>query len=168
MKDLSAGAGQVSAGAAHTLVLSQDGRTVWSFGSGDNGKLGHGDTNRVYKPKAIESLTGTYIRKVVAGSQFSLALTSTGTVSSAFCSRWVYMTWNVQISIEWKFGLSFQTKQTNVFFASVRAWRVASQNGCTVALHLNGVAVDLNRAIIKHATKRDSFCTSLIYIFSLG
>lgn len=80
MKDIS-GAGQVSAGSAHTLVLSQDGRTVWSFGSGDNGKLGHGDTNRVYKPKVIESLSGNYIRKVVAGSQFSLALTSTGSVS---------------------------------------------------------------------------------------
>ena len=80
VKDV-AGAGQVAAGAAHTLVLSQDGRTVWSFGSGDNGKLGHGDTNRVYKPKVIDALSGTYIRKVVAGSQFSLALTSTGTVS---------------------------------------------------------------------------------------
>ncbi len=76
-----AGAGQVACGAAHTLVLSQDGRTVWSFGSGDNGKLGHGDTNRVYKPRVVEALVGNYIRKVVAGSQFSLALTSTGTVS---------------------------------------------------------------------------------------
>ncbi len=36
VKDIS-GVGQVSCGSAHTLALSLDGRTVWSFGSGDNG-----------------------------------------------------------------------------------------------------------------------------------
>lgn len=45
------------------------------------GKLGHGDTNRVYKPKVIEGLQGLVIKKVCCGSQFSLALTSTGLVS---------------------------------------------------------------------------------------
>ena len=35
---------QVSCGASHTLALSMDGLTVWSFGSGDGGKLGHGNT----------------------------------------------------------------------------------------------------------------------------
>ena len=44
------------------------------------GKLGHGDTNRVYRPKVIEALAGLYIRKVACGSQASLALTSTGQV----------------------------------------------------------------------------------------
>lgn len=44
------------------------------------GKLGHGDTNRVYRPKIIESLHGFIIRKVCAGSQSSLALTSAGQV----------------------------------------------------------------------------------------
>lgn len=44
------------------------------------GKLGHGDTNRVYRPKVIEALHGFIIRKVCAGSQSSLALTSTGQV----------------------------------------------------------------------------------------
>ena len=45
------------------------------------GKLGHGDTNRVYKPKIIEALIGLFIRKIGCGSQSSLALTSTGQVS---------------------------------------------------------------------------------------
>ena len=30
--------GQVACGSSHTLALSQDARTVWSFGGGDNGK----------------------------------------------------------------------------------------------------------------------------------
>ena len=46
------------------------------------GKLGHGDTNRVYTPKVIEGLQGLVIKKVCCGSQFSLALTSTGLVSA--------------------------------------------------------------------------------------
>ena len=46
------------------------------------GKLGHGDTNRVYKPKIVESLIGLFIKKVGCGSQSSLALTSTGQVST--------------------------------------------------------------------------------------
>lgn len=49
------------------------------------GKLGHGDTNRVYKPKVVEALQGMFIRKVCAGSQSSLALTSTGQVGHDLC-----------------------------------------------------------------------------------
>lgn len=109
VKDIS-NVGEVSCGSSHTIALSKDGRTVWSFGGGDNGgwtarvpdlssaflpvfvsdcspercflagKLGHGDTNRVYKPKVVEALQGMFIRKVCAGSQSSLSLTSTGQV----------------------------------------------------------------------------------------
>ena len=42
---------QVACGSSHTLAVSRDGRTTWSFGGGDNGKLGHGDTARVFRPK---------------------------------------------------------------------------------------------------------------------
>uniref|UniRef100_A0A5F8AAF3 HECT-type E3 ubiquitin transferase n=1 Tax=Macaca mulatta TaxID=9544 RepID=A0A5F8AAF3_MACMU len=84
VKDIS-NVGEVSCGSSHTIALSKDGRTVWSFGGGDNGKLGHGDTNRVYKPKVIEALQGMFIRKVCAGSQSSLALTSTGQVYAWGC-----------------------------------------------------------------------------------
>ncbi|KAH9513369.1 putative E3 ubiquitin-protein ligase herc1 [Bulinus truncatus] len=72
--------GQVACGSSHTLAVSQDGKTVWSFGGGDNGKLGHGDMNRQTKPAVIEAFSGMYIRKVACSSQASLALTSTGQV----------------------------------------------------------------------------------------
>ncbi|XP_057674688.1 probable E3 ubiquitin-protein ligase HERC1 isoform X1 [Corythoichthys intestinalis] len=84
VKDIS-GVGQVACGSSHTIAVAQDGRTVWSFGGGDNGKLGHGDTNRVYRPKIIEALHGCIIRKVCAGSQSSLALTSAGQVFAWGC-----------------------------------------------------------------------------------
>uniref|UniRef100_A0AAV2IR35 RCC1-like domain-containing protein n=1 Tax=Knipowitschia caucasica TaxID=637954 RepID=A0AAV2IR35_KNICA len=84
VKDIS-GVGQVACGSSHTIAVAQDGRTVWSFGGGDNGKLGHGDTNRVYRPKVIEALQGFIIRKVCAGSQSSLALTSAGQVFAWGC-----------------------------------------------------------------------------------
>uniref|UniRef100_A0AAQ5YVK1 HECT-type E3 ubiquitin transferase n=1 Tax=Amphiprion ocellaris TaxID=80972 RepID=A0AAQ5YVK1_AMPOC len=84
VKDIS-GVGQVACGSSHTIAVAQDGRTVWSFGGGDNGKLGHGDTNRVYRPKVVEALHGFIIRKVCAGSQSSLALTSAGQVFAWGC-----------------------------------------------------------------------------------
>ena len=37
VKDVSK-VGQVVCGSSHTLAVSQDGRTVWSFGGGDNGE----------------------------------------------------------------------------------------------------------------------------------
>lgn len=79
VRDISS-VGGVACGSAHTLAVSVDGKTVWSFGGGDNGKLGHGDTSQVYRPKVIEALQGLYVRKVAAGSTFSLALTSNGQV----------------------------------------------------------------------------------------
>ncbi|KAK7862054.1 hypothetical protein R5R35_011478 [Gryllus longicercus] len=75
-----AGVGSVACGSAHTIAVSIDGKTVWSFGSGDNGKLGHGDTHKTARPKVIEALQGMHIHKVAAGSQFSLALTSNGQI----------------------------------------------------------------------------------------
>ncbi|KAF5301595.1 hypothetical protein FQR65_LT08900 [Abscondita terminalis] len=72
--------GSVACGSAHTLVVSKDGKTVWSFGSGDGGRLGHGEIVKVYRPKVIEALQGFTILKVCAGALFSMALTSSGQV----------------------------------------------------------------------------------------
>ncbi|CAG9773088.1 unnamed protein product [Ceutorhynchus assimilis] len=74
--------GQVACGSTHTLAVSRDGKTVWSFGSGENGKLGHGEIAKVCRPKIIETLQGLIIQKVCGATTFSLALTNTGQVYS--------------------------------------------------------------------------------------
>lgn len=74
--------GSVSCGSSHTLVLAKDGKTIWSFGSGEHGKLGTGDLGKVYRPQVVESLKGLPVRKVCAGTSFSMALTYSGEVSS--------------------------------------------------------------------------------------
>ena len=51
-----------------------------SFGAGDHGKLGHGDTARHYRPKVIDALQGLDVAKVVAGNLVSFALTKNGEV----------------------------------------------------------------------------------------
>ncbi|KAK9884642.1 hypothetical protein WA026_007479 [Henosepilachna vigintioctopunctata] len=72
--------GSVACGSSHTLVVSKDGKSVWSFGSGENGKLGHGEIAKVFRPKLIEALQGLTIQKVCAGTSFSIALTAAGQV----------------------------------------------------------------------------------------
>ena len=54
---------QVACGCSHTLALSDDFYTVYSFGSGDGGKLGHGDTTKQLSPKV--QCTCMYIVAIV-------------------------------------------------------------------------------------------------------
>ena len=58
-----------------------NGFSCYWTGNYTTGKLGHGDTTRQYKPKVIDSLHGTMIRKVSCGCHFSMALAVTGQVS---------------------------------------------------------------------------------------
>ena len=44
----------VSAGYDHSLAITADG-SVWSWGSGGNGQLGHGDEHQQLLPKKIEA-----------------------------------------------------------------------------------------------------------------
>ena len=43
----------VAAGARHSIVLAADGR-VFTFGRGDYGRLGHGDWQDQFTPRAVE------------------------------------------------------------------------------------------------------------------
>ncbi|XP_019484450.1 PREDICTED: E3 ubiquitin-protein ligase HERC2 [Hipposideros armiger] len=66
-------------GDAQTLCLTDD-DTVWSWGDGDYGKLGRGGSDGCKVPMKIDSLMGLGVVKVECGSQFSVALTKSGTV----------------------------------------------------------------------------------------
>jgi len=84
-KKIEAFAGQrvvaVSAGMAHSLVLTADG-ALWSWGGGGNGRLGHGDEQKQLLPKKIEALAGQRVVALSAGGYHSLANTADGAVWS--------------------------------------------------------------------------------------
>ncbi|XP_066595212.1 E3 ubiquitin-protein ligase HERC2 [Prorops nasuta] len=61
----------------HNLALTQDG-TVYSWGNGSGGQLGHGDTNSYDEPKIIEALLDKYIVYIACGSTYSAALSANG------------------------------------------------------------------------------------------
>lgn len=51
---------------------------VYSWGEGEEGKLGHGDRLSYDKPKLIEALSGVSITDIACGSAHSAAITSSG------------------------------------------------------------------------------------------
>jgi alpha-tubulin suppressor-like RCC1 family protein len=77
---------QVACGEAHTLAVSVDGKTVWSFGHGEYGRLGHGDSVRQTLPK-VRTCTHSWLasyhviiitidHRVSAGNSLSESLCS--------------------------------------------------------------------------------------------
>ena len=70
-----------SAGTHHSLAITADG-SVWSWGSGGFGKLGHGDEQNQLLPKKVEALPDRRVVAVSAGEYHSLALTADGAVWS--------------------------------------------------------------------------------------
>ena len=71
----------VAAGECHSLVLTADG-TVYSFGAGECGQLGHGDEEDHLLPTAVEALRGQHVVACSAGDHHSLMLTQAGVVLS--------------------------------------------------------------------------------------
>jgi E3 ubiquitin-protein ligase HERC2 len=59
------------------LALDDDGR-VFSWGSGLNGKLGHGGEMNMPVPSLIESLAGVKIVRLAAGCEHSAVIDSMG------------------------------------------------------------------------------------------
>jgi len=71
----------VSAGWGHSLAITAD-VSVWSWGDGVLGKLGHGDRQRQLLPKKIEPFADQRVVAVSAGGNHSLSLTADGAVWS--------------------------------------------------------------------------------------
>ena len=70
--------GQVACGLNHTICVSRDGMTVWSFGDADFGKLGTGATQATHSPTKITTLSNIGIKSVHCGHQWSAFLTFSG------------------------------------------------------------------------------------------
>ncbi|XP_077241741.1 regulator of chromosome condensation (RCC1) family protein [Tasmannia lanceolata] len=72
---------QIAAGASYTLAVTNDG-TVYSFGSGSNFCLGHGDQHNEHRPHAIQLFRRKKIHvvRVSAGDEHAVALDSSGFV----------------------------------------------------------------------------------------
>jgi len=60
--------------------VSVDGNTTWSFGDGDYGKLGLGNSTAKATPAKVEALLGLGVKKVACGTQFTIVLTRDGKV----------------------------------------------------------------------------------------
>ena len=67
----------VSAGREHSLAITADG-SVWSWGFGLHGRLGHGDQQSQLLPKKVEAFAEQRVVAVSAGGFHSIALTANG------------------------------------------------------------------------------------------
>ena len=79
--------GQVSCGLNHTVCMSVDGNLVWTFGDGDYGKLGLGNSSSKLTPQTVETMCGVGLKKVCCGTQFTVFLTKDGKVFTCGIDR---------------------------------------------------------------------------------
>ncbi|OVA00568.1 Regulator of chromosome condensation [Macleaya cordata] len=72
---------QIASGPSYTLAVMNDG-TVYSFGSGSNFCLGHGEQHNELLPRAIQSFKrkNIHVVRVSAGDEHAIALDSSGFV----------------------------------------------------------------------------------------
>ena len=71
----------VSSGEYHSIAITADG-SVWSWGWGGNGRLGHGDEQNQLLPKKVEALAGQRVVAVSSGECHSIVITASGPVVS--------------------------------------------------------------------------------------
>uniref|UniRef100_A0A7S4NS28 Uncharacterized protein n=1 Tax=Guillardia theta TaxID=55529 RepID=A0A7S4NS28_GUITH len=74
------------AGGSHTLVLNRRGQ-VFSFGSGDSGRLGHGNDNDQWSPTFLSALESERCVSIAAGFAHSVALTDQGQIYTWGCGK---------------------------------------------------------------------------------
>ena len=67
----------VNSGGKHCLCLSADGE-VYSWGEGDDGKLGHGSKTGADRPRVVEALRGRDVVAISCGGAHSAAVTAAG------------------------------------------------------------------------------------------
>lgn len=70
----------VICGADHTTAYSEDELQVYSWGWGDFGRLGHGNSSDVFTPQPVKALQGLKIKQIACGDSHCLAVTMAGEV----------------------------------------------------------------------------------------
>ncbi|EEF39472.1 ultraviolet-B receptor UVR8 [Ricinus communis] len=72
----------VICGADHTIAYSESHTDVYSWGWGDFGRLGHGNSSDLFTPQPIRQLHGLKIKQIACGDSHCLAVTMEGQVQS--------------------------------------------------------------------------------------
>ncbi|CAI9753039.1 unnamed protein product [Fraxinus pennsylvanica] len=72
----------VTCGADHTTAYSESQMQVYSWGWGDFGRLGHGNSSDLFSPQPIKGLQGLRIKQIACGDSHCLAVTMEGEVQS--------------------------------------------------------------------------------------
>uniref|UniRef100_A0A1D1Z6V7 Putative E3 ubiquitin-protein ligase HERC4 n=1 Tax=Anthurium amnicola TaxID=1678845 RepID=A0A1D1Z6V7_9ARAE len=72
----------VTCGADHTTAYSESGLQLYSWGWGDFGRLGHGNSSDVFTPQPVKALQGIKIKQIACGDSHCLAVTMDGGVQS--------------------------------------------------------------------------------------
>ncbi|KAG6721473.1 hypothetical protein I3842_03G113300 [Carya illinoinensis] len=72
----------VTCGADHTTAYSLSHLEVYSWGWGDFGRLGHGNSSDLFTPQPIKALNGIKIKQIACGDSHCLAVTMEGEVQS--------------------------------------------------------------------------------------
>ncbi|KAK1258466.1 Ultraviolet-B receptor UVR8 [Acorus gramineus] len=72
----------VTCGADHTTAYSEFGSQVYSWGWGDFGRLGHGNSSDVFSPQPVKALQNIKIKQIACGDSHCLAVTMDGEVQS--------------------------------------------------------------------------------------
>mmetsp|Transcript_21239 Transcript_21239/g.27128 ORF Transcript_21239/g.27128 Transcript_21239/m.27128 type:complete len:558 (+) Transcript_21239:73-1746(+) len=68
---------QVVCGSGHTVVLTRSGK-LYTWGRGDDGRLGHGDNKWRYEPLEVGCLSLVVVKQVTCGSYHTAAVTDCG------------------------------------------------------------------------------------------
>ncbi|KAJ4964842.1 hypothetical protein NE237_016691 [Protea cynaroides] len=72
----------ITCGSDHTAAYSEAQLQVYSWGWGDFGRLGHGNSSDLFTPQPIKALQGVMIKQIACGDSHCLAITMEGEVQS--------------------------------------------------------------------------------------
>lgn len=77
---------KIACGSRHCLALSSN-KSVYSWGFGKNGRLGHGDDKDVFEPKPIETFENIKIEKICAADNYSAAISCVNNLFTWGCGE---------------------------------------------------------------------------------